>query len=45
MTLQDIGFSKVYNISVPNSSISPDPTTTDDKDDAFINLVSLKPRA
>lgn len=42
MTLQDIGFSKVYNISVPNSSISPDPTTTDDKDDAFINLVSLK---
>lgn len=41
MTLQDITFSTVYNISVPSVSISPDPTEGT-KDDAFINLVCLK---
>ena len=41
LTLHDITFNNSYTIDVVASSISPDPTSGT-KDNAFINLVSLK---
>jgi len=41
LTLEDITFTRVYNIEVGATGISPDPTDGT-KDNAFINLVSLK---
>jgi hypothetical protein len=38
----EIDFEKTYTIDVDSVSLSPDPTITGDKDDSFINLVSLK---
>jgi hypothetical protein len=38
----EVDFEQVYTINVDSYQISPDPTTTDAKDDGFINLVSLK---
>lgn len=35
-------FTNTYTINVEGCSLSPDPTDTDTKDDAFINLVCLK---
>jgi len=37
----EVNFGKVYTISVDGCSLSPDPTV-DTKDNAFINLVSLR---
>ena len=42
LVLHEIDFGKIYTIDVDGSSLSPDPTTTDDKDNSFINLVSMK---
>ena len=38
----EIDFANIYTIDVDSSSLSPDPTTAGEKDDSFINLVSLK---
>lgn len=37
----EVNFGKVYTVSVDGCSLSPDPTS-DTKDNAFINLVSLR---
>ncbi len=37
-----VDFANTYTINVEGCSLSPDPTDTDTKDDAFINLVCLK---
>ena len=37
-----VDFTNTYTINVEGCSLSPDPTDTDTKDDAFINLVCLK---
>lgn len=37
----DVTFSQTYSVDIPNSGISPDPTTPS-RDNAFITLVSLK---
>lgn len=39
---QEITFSTTYTINFGNASISPDPTATATRDNAFINLVVLK---
>ena len=41
LVLNEIDFDKTYSVTVSTSGISPDPTAAT-KDDAFINLVSLK---
>ena len=41
LVLNEIDFDKTYTVTVSTSGISPDPTAAT-KDDAFINLVSLK---
>lgn len=41
MTLGVVDFPRDYNIDIPNSGISPDPTTGK-RDSSFINLVILK---
>tara|TARA_R110002020_G_scaffold449318_1_gene662405 strand:- start:1595 stop:2104 length:510 start_codon:yes stop_codon:yes gene_type:complete len=38
----EIDFENIYTIDVDSSSLSPDPTGSSNKDDSFINLVSLK---
>ncbi len=42
LVLTEIDFEQTYTVDVDALSLSPDPTTGDDKDDAFISLVSLK---
>ena len=42
LVLIEIDFDKSYTIDVDAASISPEPTTSGDKDNSFINLVSLK---
>ena len=39
---QEISFSTTYTITIGTPAISPDPTLTASKDDAFTNLVVLK---
>ena len=41
LVLNEIDFDKTYSVTVSTSGITPDPTAAT-KDDAFINLVSLK---
>lgn len=41
LVLNEIDFDKTYTVTISTSGISPDPTAAT-KDDAFINLVSLK---
>ena len=41
LVLNEIDFDKTYTVTVSTSGITPDPTAAT-KDDAFINLVSLK---
>ena len=38
----EIDFENTYTIDVDSVSLSPDPTDSSNKDDSFINLVSLK---
>jgi len=38
----DTDFGNTYSINIEQCSLSPDPTDTDTKDDAFITLVTLK---
>ena len=38
----EIDFENTYTIDVDSVSLSPDPTESSNKDDSFINLVSLK---
>lgn len=38
----EIDFENTYTIEVDGSSLSPDPTSSGNKDDSFINIVSLK---
>ena len=42
LVLHEIDFEQTYTIDVDSSSLSPDPTSSGNKDDSFINLVSLK---
>lgn len=42
LSILEIDFEQTYTIDVDSTSLSPDPTTSSDKDDSFINLVSLK---
>lgn len=42
LALLEIDFENVYTIDVDAVSLSPDPTESSNKDDSFINLVSLK---
>jgi len=42
LALLEIDFENVYAIDVDAVSLSPDPTDSSNKDDSFINLVSLK---
>jgi hypothetical protein len=41
-TVQEVDFNAEYTISVPDETITPDPTDAASRDDAFINLVSIK---
>ena len=38
----EIGFENSYTIDVDSLTLTPDPTDSSNKDDSFINLVSLK---
>ena len=38
----EIDFENTYTIDVDSVSLSPDPTDSSNKDDSFINLISLK---
>ena len=38
----EIDFESTYTIDVDSLTLTPDPTTSSNKDDSFINLVSLK---
>mgnify|MGYP003147464056 CR=1 FL=1 len=42
LSILEIDFEQTYTIDVDSSSLSPDPTASSNKDDSFINLVSLK---
>jgi len=42
LVTQDIDFSTTYDISIVDVSISPDPTLTASKDNAFTNFVIMK---
>ena len=42
LVLLDTDFNNVYSINLEQCYLSPDPTDSDIKDDAFITLVSLK---
>ena len=42
LVLHEIDFERTYSIDVDGSSLSPDPTNADNKDDSFINIVCLK---
>ena len=42
LSIVEIDFDQTYTVDVDTSSLTPDPTTSSDKDDSFINLVSLK---
>jgi|TARA_R110000744_G_scaffold45950_1_gene101856 hypothetical protein len=42
LSILEIDFEQTYTIEVDTSSLSPDPTNSSNKDDSFINLVSLK---
>jgi hypothetical protein len=42
LAVMNIDFANTYTINVETCSLSPDPTDTDTKDDAFITLVCLK---
>ena len=42
LTTLEVDLNNDYTINVETCSLSPDPTDADTKDDAFINLVSLK---
>lgn len=41
----EMTFDNSYTIDIPNSGISPDPTTTDPVDDLYMNFVVLKSAA
>ena len=42
LVLHEIDFENTYSVDVDSSSLSPDPTSSSNKDDAFISLVCLK---
>ena len=42
LILTEIDFDKTYTVDVDALALDPDPTTSSDKDDPFISLVSLK---
>jgi len=42
LVLTEIDFDKTYTVDVDALALDPDPTTSSDKDDPFITLVSLK---
>ena len=42
LVLKEIDFENTFTVDVDSLVLSPDPTTLAGKDDAFINLVSLK---
>jgi hypothetical protein len=42
LVMLDTDFSNIYSINVEQCSLSPDPTDTETKDDAFMTLVTLK---
>jgi len=42
LVTNDADFSNNYNINVEQCSISPDPTDSDTKDDAFVALTAMK---
>ena len=42
LLLTEVDFEQTYTVNVDSYEITPDPTTTDAKDDGFINLVCLK---
>lgn len=42
LVMLDTDFTNTYSINVEQCSLSPDPTDTETKDDAFMTLVTLK---
>ena len=42
LVLHEMDFESTYSVDVDSSSLSPDPTNSSNKDDAFISLVCLK---
>ena len=42
LSILEIDFENTYAIDVDSLTLTPDPTDSSDKDDSFINLVSLK---
>ena len=42
LLLHEVDFENTYTVDVDASSLSPDPTSSTDKDDAFIALLCLK---
>ena len=42
LVLHEMDFENTYSVDVDSSSLSPDPTSSSNKDDAFISLVCLK---
>jgi len=42
LSMLEIDFENTYAIDVDSLTLTPDPTSSSDKDDSFINLVSLK---
>lgn len=42
LTVMNVDFENTYTINVETCTISPDPTDTDTKDEAFITLIALR---
>ena len=42
LSFLEVDFEQTYTIDVDSVTLSPDPTTSSDKDDSFINIVSLR---
>ncbi len=42
LTVMNVDFANSYSINVEGSTLSPDPTDTETKDDAFVTLVCLR---
>ena len=42
LVISEINFESVYTVKLDCPTISPDPTVSSNKDDGFINLVSIK---
>lgn len=42
LTIMDVDFTNTYTVNVETCSLSPDPTDTDTKDNAFIALICLR---